>query len=127
MKEFYFPVRQDTKIHCCQWVPEGKPRGIIQIVHGIAEYAARYDELAKVFTDHGFVVVGEDHMGHGGSISENIPQGCFADGWLTAVSDSYRLLQMTKEVCMNLLGLESGYLSSMNMSSHRPWFNLLLG
>ena len=97
MKEFYFPVRQDTRIHCCQWVPEGKPRGIIQIVHGIAEYAARYDELAKVFTDHGFVVVGEDHMGHGGSISENIPQGCFADGWLTAVSDSYRLLQMTKE------------------------------
>ena len=97
MKEFYFPVRKNTRIHCCQWVPEGKPRGIIQIVHGIAEYAARYDELAKVFTDHGFVVVAEDHMGHGGSISEEIPQGCFADGWLTAVSDTYRLMQMTKE------------------------------
>ena len=97
MKEFYFPVRKNTKIHCCQWIPEGKPRGVIQIVHGIAEYAARYDGLAQVFTDHGFVVVGEDHMGHGGSISQEIPQGCFADGWLTAVSDSYRLLQMTKE------------------------------
>ena len=97
MKEFYFPVRKNTRIHCCQWLPEGKPRGIIQIVHGIAEYAARYDELAAVFTEHGFVVVAEDHMGHGNSISEEIPQGCFADGWLTAVSDTYRLLQMTKE------------------------------
>ena len=97
MKEFYFPVRNNTRIHCCQWVPEGKPRGILQLVHGIAEYAARYDELAKVFTDHGFVVVGEDHMGHGGSISKDIPQGCFAEGWLTAVSDTYRLIQMTKE------------------------------
>ncbi len=97
MKEFYFPVRNNTRIHCCQWVPEGKPRGILQLVHGIAEYAARYDELAKVFTDHGFVVVGEDHMGHGGSISKDIPQGCFAEGWLTAVSDTYRLMQMTKE------------------------------
>ena len=97
MKEFYFPVRKNTRIHCCQWLPEGKPRGIIQIVHGIAEYAARYDELATVFTEHGFVVVAEDHMGHGNSISEEIPQGCFADGWLTAVSDTYRLLQMTKE------------------------------
>ena len=97
MKEFYFPVRNNTRIHCCQWVPEEKPRGILQLVHGIAEYAARYDELAKVFTDHGFVVVGEDHMGHGGSISKDIPQGCFADGWLTAVSDTYRLMQMTKE------------------------------
>ena len=97
MKEFFFPARKDTRIHCCQWVPEGNPRGIIQLVHGIAEYAARYDELAKVFTDHGFVVVGEDHMGHGGSISEQIPQGCIAEGWLTAVSDTYRLMQMTRE------------------------------
>lgn len=97
MKEFYFPVRKNTRIHCCQWIPDGKPRGVIQIIHGIAEYAARYDELANVFTAHGFVVVAEDHMGHGSSISEEIPQGCFADGWLTAVSDSYRLLQMTKE------------------------------
>jgi alpha-beta hydrolase superfamily lysophospholipase len=97
MKEFFFPVRKNTKIHCCQWVPEGKVRGVIQIVHGIAEYGARYDELARVFADHGFVVVAEDHMGHGGSISEEIPQGCFADGWLTAVPDTYRLLCMTKE------------------------------
>ena len=97
MKEFYFPVRKNTRIHCCQWIPEGKPRGVIQIVHGVAEYVARYDELACVFTAHGFVVVGEDHMGHGSSISQEIPQGCFADGWRTAVSDSYRLLQMTKE------------------------------
>ena len=97
MKEFSFPVRKHTSIHCCQWVPEGTPRAVIQIVHGIAEYGARYDGLAKVFTDQGFVVVAEDHMGHGGSISEEIPQGCFADGWLTAVSDTYRLMQMTKE------------------------------
>ena len=97
MKEFYFPARKDARIHCCQWIPTGKPRGIIQIVHGIAEYAARYDELARVFTEQGFVVVGEDHMGHGKSISKEIPQGCFAEGWLAAVSDTHRLLQMTKE------------------------------
>ena len=97
MKEFFFPARKDAQIHCCQWVPAGKPRGIVQIVHGIAEYAARYDALAQVFADHGFVVAAEDHMGHGKSISEQIPQGCFDGGWLAAVSDTYRLLQMTKE------------------------------
>ncbi len=97
MKEFFFPVLKNTQIHCCKWIPEGTPRGVIQIVHGIAEYAARYDALAKVFTEHGFVVVAEDHMGHGGSISQEIPQGCFADGWLAAVSDTYRLLRMTME------------------------------
>lgn len=97
MKEFSFPVRNNTKIHCCKWEPEGEPCGFIQIIHGIAEYAARYEGLAKVFTDHGFVVVAEDHMGHGGSISEGIPQGCIAGGWGEMASDSYRLFAMTKE------------------------------
>ena len=97
MKEFTFPVRNHTQIHCCQWVPEGKPRGVIQIIHGIAEYAARYDALAKVFTDHGFVVVAEDHMGHGKSISADIPQGCISGGWPALVSHSCRLARMTME------------------------------
>ena len=97
MKEFSFPARKDARIHCCQWLPEGRRRSVIQIVHGIAEYAARYDALAKVFTDHGYVVVAEDHMGHGKSISAQIPMGCFADGWMAAVSDTYRLMQLTKE------------------------------
>lgn len=102
MKEFTFPVRNHTQIHCCQWVPEGKPKAVIQIVHGIAEYAARYDELAKVFTDHGFVVVAEDHMGHGESISQDIPQGCVSGGWAALVSHTCRLLRMTKEQYPNL-------------------------
>lgn len=97
MKEFTFPVRNHTNIHCCQWVPETEPKGVIQIIHGIAEYAARYDALAKVFTDHGFVVVADDHMGHGLSISEDIPQGCVSGGWAAMVSHSCRLLRMTKE------------------------------
>ncbi len=97
MKEFSFPVRNNTQIHCCKWEPEGEPRGVIQIIHGIAEYAARYDALAKVFTDHGFVVVAEDHMGHGGSISQEIPKGCIAEGWMTMAADSYRLFGMTRE------------------------------
>ena len=102
MKEFSFPVRNHTSIHCCKWVPEGEPRGVIQIIHGIAEYAARYDALAKVFTDHGFVVVAEDHMGHGKSVSEDIPQGCVSGGWPALVSHSCRLLRMTKEEYPNL-------------------------
>ena len=97
MKEFYFPTRGETRIHCCQWLPAGRPRAVIQLVHGIAEYAARYDSLANVFTAHGFAVVAEDHMGHGGSISQQIPQGCFAGGWSAAVSDIYRLMQITRE------------------------------
>ena len=45
-----------------------KPKGVIQIVHGMAEYIDRYDDLAGYFVGRGFVVCAEDHVGHGKSI-----------------------------------------------------------
>lgn len=36
-------------------------------------------------------------MGHGGSICSRIPRGCLKGGWSALVSDSFRLLQLTKE------------------------------
>ena len=35
-------------------------------------------------------------MGHGKSICEKAPQGCFSGGWAAAVDDTYRLLTDTK-------------------------------
>ncbi len=45
------------------------PRGIFQIVHGMAEHIARYDEFARYLARRGFVVCGEDHVGHGRSVA----------------------------------------------------------
>ena len=42
-----------------------KPKGVIQIVHGMSEYIDRYDDLARYMVDRGFVVCAEDHIGHG--------------------------------------------------------------
>lgn len=33
-------------IHACRWTPEGKPRAVLQIVHGIADHISRYEEFA---------------------------------------------------------------------------------
>ena len=44
-----------------------KPKGVVQIVHGMAEYIDRYDELAEYLVGRGFVVCAEDHIGHGKS------------------------------------------------------------
>jgi alpha-beta hydrolase superfamily lysophospholipase len=42
-----------------------RPRAVLQIVHGAAEHIARYREFAAYLVQHGFVVCGEDHIGHG--------------------------------------------------------------
>lgn len=96
MKEYQLPSKGKGTLHCCKWEPEGEVRGVVQIIHGIAEYIARYDALAAYLTGHGFVVVGEDHMGHGGSISDDTVQGYFYGGWLNAVDDAYSLCRKTK-------------------------------
>ena len=43
------------------------PKAVIQIVHGMAEYIDRYDDLAEYLVSRGFVVCAEDHIGHGKS------------------------------------------------------------
>ena len=63
---------------------------MVQLIHGIAEHIARYDDFAKFLTAHGYVVAADDHMGHGGSIGSGV-KGYFRGGWLSAVEDEKRL------------------------------------
>lgn len=85
------------RIHVCSWFPEDRPRGIVQIIHGIAEHVRRYDELAEYLNSLGYLVVAEDHMGHGESVNGEGIQGYFHGGWFTAVEDSYGLLTRTRQ------------------------------
>lgn len=95
-EEFFYPSAGDGQIHGCRWFPEGEPRAVVQIIHGIAEYLERYQDFAAFLTERGFLVVAEDHMGHGKSIQEG-KVGYFDGGWFAAVEDSYQLLRTTRE------------------------------
>lgn len=43
----------------------GDPHGVVQIAHGLAEHAARYDRFATALNRAGFLVLANDHRGHG--------------------------------------------------------------
>ena len=51
---------------CCE--PEGEVRAVLQLSHGMVEFIDRYKPLAEYLAGQGIVVVGHDHLGHGGSI-----------------------------------------------------------
>lgn len=95
-ESFTIPSNGIGRLHCCCWMPEGEPKAVLQIVHGIAEYIERYDDFARFLNGLGYVVVAEDHMGHGQTVGTEGTQGYFEGGWFTAVSDSYALLRKTK-------------------------------
>ena len=83
------------KIHVCRWTPTGEAKAVLQIVHGIAEFVERYDDFANYLTSMGYIVVAEDHMGHGQSIGEDGIRGYFHGGWFNGVADTYKLMQDT--------------------------------
>ena len=78
-----------TRLHAMQWLPEGTPRAVLQISHGVAEHIGRYDGFARYLNEQGLAVVGHDHLGHGGSLPEGGTPVYFGDGtpWETVVAD----------------------------------------
>lgn len=86
-------------IYVREWLPEGMPVGVIQICHGVAEHMGRYDEFAKRLADEGYVVSGNDHLGHGKSIKDDSDLGFFGEngGWELAVGDIRKLYERLKE------------------------------
>ena len=100
-KEFYFDSRDGvSKIHAVEWIPKQEPVAIVQIVHGMAEYIERYEELAEYLTGHGILVVGDDHLGHGKTAEKNqAPFGyfCKKDAATVLVRDEHRLKKLIEE------------------------------
>lgn len=81
------------------WMPDGNPRGVVQIVHGMVEYIDRYDEFARYLADHGLVVCGHDHIGHGRSAGSPDDYGYFGkkDGDTFLVKDVELLRQIIRK------------------------------
>lgn len=75
----YLSADKKTNIHAVIWRPEGKPCGVVQIIHGMCEYIERYAPLAGYLTERGFIVCGEDHLGHGKTAASSGDLGYFND------------------------------------------------
>jgi alpha-beta hydrolase superfamily lysophospholipase len=76
-----------------RWLPESKPRAIVQIAHGMAEHAQRYAPFAEALVEAGYAVYANDHRGHGSSLRTGEDPGHLADedGWNHAVADLHQL------------------------------------
>ncbi|WP_157898785.1 alpha/beta fold hydrolase [Luteitalea pratensis] len=74
------------------------PRGLVHIVHGMAEYGARYARLAAALNAAGYTVWAHDHCGHGDHMrvddGARLP-GHFgdSDGWQRLLDDTTSVSQ----------------------------------
>ena len=85
-KEAYFNSSTGVnKIRTLIWSDSDvEPVAVFQIAHGVSEHIDRYDDFARFLASKGFIVCGNDHIGHGKSVS------CPEDLGFTAEKDGYR-------------------------------------
>lgn len=89
---------QDT-LHILSWIPEEEPSAVVQLIHGMIEHIARYDDFAHYLVSLGYVVIGHDHLGHGETVKEKEKYGHFGevDGVDFLVADCGLIHQLAAE------------------------------
>lgn len=91
--DFEYDSRDNiSRIHAIKWEPETEPVGVLILVHGMAETLDRYEGFAEYMCERGFVVAGNEHLGHGKSVGKD-PKGyfCRRDPATVVVRDVHRL------------------------------------
>lgn len=84
--QFTYTSVTGQSLEARKWIPEGKIRGIVQLVHGMAEHIDRYHGVGNALAEAGYLAVGHTYLGHGG----NAPiHGYFGDneGWQYLIDD----------------------------------------
>ncbi|GAB6269196.1 MAG: alpha/beta hydrolase [Smithella sp.] len=98
---FTFKASDGVQIFTYKWMPDEASvvKGAVQIAHGMAEHAARYERFAEALTKAGYAVYANDHRGHGKTAGSQEEIGCFADenGWEKVVEDMHTLTSIIKK------------------------------
>ena len=100
-KEAFFNSSTGTnKVRTLIWEDDKlTPVGIVQLAHGMSEHIGRYDDFAKFLASNGFVVCGNDHVGHGKSINDRSEIGFIAEtnGDKRLIDDMHILTNIMKK------------------------------
>ncbi len=99
-KEKKLTMRDGKEIYLYKWETEEniKPKAVVQVIHGMAEYGSRYDRFAKELIKDGFIVYADDHRGHGKSAENLSSLGYISDndGFHTMVHDQNEINKFIK-------------------------------
>lgn len=97
---FTLNTTDQVAVFVYQWFPEAGTRckGVVQLIHGMAEHAGRYQYFAQALTAAGYLVYAPDLRGHGRTAGVVERTGYLADrnGWQLLVNDTYQLSRKIK-------------------------------
>ena len=89
-----------TMLHVVTWTDDCvQPKAVLQISHGMCEYMERYDDFASFLVRNGYIVCGNDHLGHGHTAETPDDLGFIAekDGYRLMVKDLRKITELLKQ------------------------------
>lgn len=118
-----FQSFDNKTIFVYEWASVAEPKGIVQIVHGMAEHAGRYEAFAKYLNSFGYIVVADDHRGHGRTDEDSL--GYFAgDIYESILKDEEELTRYYQKRYVGLkyflFGFSFGSFLAQSMLSRSP-------
>ena len=100
---FTFKDEDGIEIFVYKWQPEGAPKAAVQIAHGMAEHALRYERVAESLTKAGYICYANDHKGHGKTAGDFENTGYMGQGgWDGTVNDLKELTDIIKKENPNI-------------------------
>ena len=97
MKQSQFTSHDGNKVALYVWDDVQNPKAVVKIAHGMAEHSARYDHFAQYLNSKGFVVVMNDHRGHGLTTEMDSLGYEEGDMWTNNVNDQLALIDYCKQ------------------------------
>ena len=87
------------RIAVFHWPAKGEARGVVHWLHGMADHASRYSQLASLVNAGGWHLYAHDHRGHGASVVDETLRGHFADqdGWNRVIDDVEQVQKMIRQ------------------------------
>ncbi|MDR2803439.1 MAG: lysophospholipase [Treponema sp.] len=61
----WFDTRDEVKLFLRRWEPDGTPRGVLHIIHGMSDHSLRFAETAAYLCERSYAVWSADMRGHG--------------------------------------------------------------
>ncbi len=67
ISEWKWKSFDDLDMYSRGWMPEGAPKALIILVHGLGEHVGRFDHIGAALAETGYALLGTDLRGHGRS------------------------------------------------------------
>ena len=91
-EEATFKSADGLDLYYQSWLPNGEPKAVIVIVHGMGEHGGRYQHVVNSLVPKGYAIYAADHRGHGRSPGKRM----FVSKWSEYLDDLGLFIKLVK-------------------------------